>query len=106
MVAVVQLVEHQIVILDVAGSSPVSHPDEQGPDRSVRALPLFPDRRSATTDTPPARAADHQRLRDSSAQPTSPSRDTVVPSSSTPLPVQTPNACHVLTASTPSSVMS
>jgi hypothetical protein len=27
MVAVVQLVEHQVVILDVAGSSPVSHPD-------------------------------------------------------------------------------
>jgi hypothetical protein len=26
MVAVVQLVEHQVVILDVAGSSPVSHP--------------------------------------------------------------------------------
>ncbi len=27
MVAVVQLVEHQVVILAVAGSSPVSHPD-------------------------------------------------------------------------------
>jgi hypothetical protein len=27
MVAVVQLVEHQVVILDVAGSSPVSHPN-------------------------------------------------------------------------------
>lgn len=27
MVAVVQLVEHQVVILEVAGSSPVSHPD-------------------------------------------------------------------------------
>ena len=26
MVAVVQLVEHQVVILGVAGSSPVSHP--------------------------------------------------------------------------------
>ncbi len=31
MVAVVQLVEHQVVILGVAGSSPVSHPDETGP---------------------------------------------------------------------------
>lgn len=31
MVAVVQLVEHQVVILGVAGSSPVSHPDE-GPN--------------------------------------------------------------------------
>ena len=28
MVAVVQLVEHQVVILGVAGSSPVSHPQE------------------------------------------------------------------------------
>ncbi len=28
MVAVVQLVEHQVVILGVAGSSPVSHPYE------------------------------------------------------------------------------
>ena len=28
MVAVVQLVEHQVVILGVAGSSPVSHPEE------------------------------------------------------------------------------
>ena len=27
MVAVVQLVEHQVVILAVAGSSPVSHPE-------------------------------------------------------------------------------
>ena len=27
MVAVVQLVEHQVVILAVAGSSPVSHPN-------------------------------------------------------------------------------
>lgn len=31
MVAVVQLVEHQIVILDVAGSSPVSHPEVARP---------------------------------------------------------------------------
>jgi len=29
-VAVVQLVEHQVVILGVAGSSPVSHPDAEG----------------------------------------------------------------------------
>ena len=29
MVAVVQLVEHQVVILDVAGSSPVSHPKRE-----------------------------------------------------------------------------
>ena len=28
MVAVVQLVEHQVVILGVAGSSPVSHPEK------------------------------------------------------------------------------
>jgi hypothetical protein len=32
MVAVVQLVEHQVVILEVAGSSPVSHPDKTPPD--------------------------------------------------------------------------
>lgn len=31
MVAVVQLVEHQIVILVVAGSSPVSHPEVDTP---------------------------------------------------------------------------
>ena len=30
MVAVVQLVEHQVVILAVAGSSPVSHPEQVG----------------------------------------------------------------------------
>jgi len=29
MVAVVQLVEHQVVILAVAGSSPVSHPETE-----------------------------------------------------------------------------
>lgn len=29
MVTVVQLVEHQVVILAVAGSSPVSHPEEE-----------------------------------------------------------------------------
>ena len=29
MVAVVQLVEHQVVILAVTGSSPVSHPDAE-----------------------------------------------------------------------------
>ena len=29
MVAVVQLVEHQVVILGVAGSSPVSHPQDE-----------------------------------------------------------------------------
>lgn len=29
MVAVVQLVEHQVVILAVAGSSPVSHPESE-----------------------------------------------------------------------------
>lgn len=31
MVDVVQLVEHQVVILAVAGSSPVIHPEEQLP---------------------------------------------------------------------------
>ena len=55
MVAVVQLVEHQVVILGVAGSSPVSHPNEaadpsavcpgaRGPaskSRQVLALPAF-----------------------------------------------------------------
>lgn len=30
MVSVVQLVEHQVVILGVAGSSPVTHPTGQG----------------------------------------------------------------------------
>src|SRR5699024_5774086 len=34
----VQLVEHQVVILGVAGSSPVSHPKGEGPDRLVRAF--------------------------------------------------------------------
>ncbi len=29
MVGVVQLVEHQVVILDVAGSSPVAHPKKK-----------------------------------------------------------------------------
>ncbi len=33
MVAVVQLVEHQVVILAVAGSSPVSHPEKENRPR-------------------------------------------------------------------------
>lgn len=45
MVAVVQLVEHQVVILGVAGSSPVSHPKEikgQGTfPQEIGALTLF-----------------------------------------------------------------
>lgn len=36
MVAVVQLVEHQVVILAVAGSSPVSHPDIGNPAYASR----------------------------------------------------------------------
>lgn len=35
MVAVVQLVEHQVVILGVAGSSPVSHPKVTHTPRSL-----------------------------------------------------------------------
>lgn len=35
MVAVVQLVEHQVVILAVAGSSPVSHPISESPSTQV-----------------------------------------------------------------------
>lgn len=38
MVAVVQLVEHQVVILGVAGSSPVSHPYRW---EGIYALPPF-----------------------------------------------------------------
>lgn len=34
MVAVVQLVEHLVVVQDVAGSSPVSHPEIPGAMRS------------------------------------------------------------------------
>ena len=44
MVAVVQLVEHQVVILDVAGSSPVSHPTGErtfGPPSGRRTLPIY-----------------------------------------------------------------
>lgn len=40
MVAVVQLVEHQIVILDVAGSSPVSHPTRVGWEPTFKGPPL------------------------------------------------------------------
>jgi hypothetical protein len=40
MVAVVQLVEHQVVILGVAGSSPVSHPTDQGGVFAFWSLPL------------------------------------------------------------------
>src|SRR4051794_20710027 len=43
MVAVVQLVEHQVVILDVAGSSPVSHPTKLATsDVGVARFPLLP----------------------------------------------------------------
>lgn len=41
MVAVVQLVEHQVVILGVAGSSPVSHPHERGSDIFVNVRVSF-----------------------------------------------------------------
>ena len=41
MVAVVQLVEHQVVILAVAGSSPVSHPTGQGGIFASRLLRHF-----------------------------------------------------------------
>ena len=43
MVAVVQLVEHQVVILAVAGSSPVSHPQVGGhflPSHLLRFAPV------------------------------------------------------------------
>ena len=40
MVAVVQLVEHQVVILAVAGSSPVSHPTGKAPE-SIGGFFLF-----------------------------------------------------------------
>ena len=47
MVAVVQLVEHQVVILAVAGSSPVSHPTGQGvssrPDLFFAAVFVAPE---------------------------------------------------------------
>lgn len=44
MVAVVQLVEHLVVVQDVAGSSPVSHPDKKvhGTDR-LGVVNLFHD---------------------------------------------------------------
>ena len=38
MVAVVQLVEHLVVVQDVAGSSPVSHPDRKVPKLKVSGL--------------------------------------------------------------------
>ena len=38
MVAVVQLVEHLVVVQDVAGSSPVSHPDRKVPKPLVSGL--------------------------------------------------------------------
>ena len=41
MVAVVQLVEHQVVILGVAGSSPVSHPKHADPGSFVAKVPGF-----------------------------------------------------------------
>jgi hypothetical protein len=40
MVTVVQLVEHQVVILGVAGSSPVSHP-EYTPGQALRLVGGF-----------------------------------------------------------------
>src|SRR5690606_27126158 len=33
MVAIAQLVEHRVVVAGVAGSSPVSHPNQRGPTR-------------------------------------------------------------------------
>ncbi len=52
MVAVVQLVEHQVVILAVAGSSPVSHPDAQGPDLLVWALLSFTETTALSVPAP------------------------------------------------------
>jgi len=40
MVGVAQLVEHLVVVQDVAGSSPVTHP-ERGPGGFVGALSLW-----------------------------------------------------------------
>ena len=54
MVAVVQLVEHQVVILAVAGSSPVSHPDAQGPDLLVWALLSFTETTALSVPAPPS----------------------------------------------------
>lgn len=50
MVAVVQLVEHQVVILAVAGSSPVSHPEVENRPRDDlgRFFSLAGEARSAT----------------------------------------------------------
>ena len=47
MVAVVQLVEHQVVILAVAGSSPVSHPNRASRRKSSRTLGVSGDLASA-----------------------------------------------------------
>ncbi len=42
MVSVVQLVEHQVVILGVAGSSPVTHPTGQITTRNIRCWRFLP----------------------------------------------------------------
>lgn len=60
MVAVVQLVEHQVVILGVAGSSPVSHPQGKRTDlglkpRSVRFFFVAPAQRCRPASRLPLR---------------------------------------------------
>jgi hypothetical protein len=38
MVGIAQLVERWLVVPDVAGSSPVTHPQQEGPNLTVRAF--------------------------------------------------------------------
>ncbi len=56
MVAVVQLVEHLVVVQDVAGSSPVSHPEGRGLGcENIRGPCVLPGLRSG-------RVEDHFRV--------------------------------------------
>ena len=54
MVAVAQLVEHLVVVQDVAGSSPVGHP-KFGPTQIVRARGVEPPQAKAHRILNPAR---------------------------------------------------
>ena len=49
MVSVVQLVEHQVVVLEVAGSSPVTHPTRVG-RVDIRAIGVYSRNREQDAD--------------------------------------------------------
>ena len=88
MVGVAQLVERRLVVADVAGSSPVTHPNHTEPlacGNAGQGLVYFPTRHLRPASRPSSAPGSHARRSTASSgpQPTPPSSSTTpVPSSS------------------------